>query len=107
MIDRKLFEEYQNQLFETLRKVDNKDLDLIYKLLLKKFKNKKRIFICGNGGSAANANHIEIDLLNNKIPLNINSLNSNMPVITCISNDYGYEHIYSKQIETKGKKGDL
>ena len=35
MIDRKLFEEYQNQLFETLRKVDNKGLDLIYKLLKK------------------------------------------------------------------------
>ena len=49
MIDRKLFEEYQNQLFETLRKVDNKDLELKYKLLLKKFKNKKRKFICGNG----------------------------------------------------------
>ena len=47
---------------------------------------------------------IEIDLLNNKIPLNINSLNSNMPVIACISNDYGYEHIYSKQIETKEKR---
>ena len=107
MIDPKLFKEYQNQLNETLEKICNKDLDLLYRLLIKKIKTKKKIFVCGNGGSAANANHIEIDLLNIKVPIDINSLNSNIPVITCISNDYGYENIFKKQLESKGRKGDL
>ena len=99
---------YQTVLAETLKKIEPKDTNLLLSLLKKSSHKKKKIFICGNGGSAANANHIEIDLLNNKkLPINISSLNSNSSVITCLANDYGYENIFSKQIENKGKKGDL
>ncbi len=107
MINQNFFEEYKENLSSTLNKIKNRDLNLIIKILVAKLKSNKKIFICGNGGSAANANHIEIDLLNNNLPLNITSLNSNIPVITCIANDFGYENIFSKQIEIKAKRGDL
>ncbi len=76
-----------------------------------KIKNKK-IFICGNGGSAANAMHIANDLtygagiLSGK-GFNIEALPSNSAVITCLANDIGYENIFSEQLRVKAAKGDL
>ena len=75
-----------------------------------------QVFICGNGGSAANAIHIANDLiygvgacgLGEKIPgIKVEALSSNSGVLTCIANDTGYENIYSEQIKVSGKPGDL
>ena len=76
------------------------------------WKNEKNIFICGNGGSAGNANHIANDLLYGAGKLNgkglkIESLCANPSVITCLANDTGYENIFSEQLKVKGKEGDL
>ena len=76
------------------------------------WKKDRNIFICGNGGSAGNANHIANDLsygagLNNGKGLNIESLSANSSVITCLANDTGYENIYSEQVKAKGRKDDL
>ena len=102
------FDSYQSVLVETLKKIEPKNINLLISLLKNSSNQKKKIFIFRNGGSAANANHIEIDLLNNKkFSIDISSLNSNSSVMTCLANDYGYENIFSKQIENKGKKGDL
>ena len=70
------------------------------------------LFICGNGGSGANAMHIANDLhygigdmLNHKkIGIKVDALTSNTAVITCLANDLGYENIFSKQIEDKASK---
>ena len=76
----------------------------------------RNVYICGNGGSAANAIHIANDLIygigacggGNKLPgLRIEALSANSGVITCLANDTGYENIYSHQIEVKSKKNDL
>ena len=73
---------------------------------------KKKIFICGNGGSAANAMHIANDLiygagLSSGKGFNIEALVSNSAVITCLANDIGYENIFSEQLRVKANKGDL
>tara|TARA_B100000073_G_scaffold347115_1_gene360403 strand:+ start:1063 stop:1656 length:594 start_codon:yes stop_codon:yes gene_type:complete len=78
---------------------------------------KKNIFICGNGGSGANANHIANDLLygvgfnrktgKHSLGMRVESLVSNPGVITCLANDISYENIFSKQIEIKGNADDL
>ena len=76
----------------------------------------RNVFICGNGGSAANAIHIANDFHygigacggGRKIPgLRIEALSANTGVITCLGNDTGYENIYSHQLEVKSQKGDL
>ena len=75
-------------------------------------KNKNNIYICGNGGSAANSIHMATDfnlILIKKKNYNsfIDSLVSNQGIISCIANDYGYEKIFSEQIKVRVKKNDL
>ena len=75
-------------------------------------KKNKKIYICGNGGSAANAMHIANDLtygagISSGKGFNIEALPSNTSVITCLANDIGYENIYSEQLRVKASKGDI
>ena len=76
----------------------------------------RNVFICGNGGSAANAIHIANDLHygigacgpGEQLPgLNVEALSANSSIITCLANDTGYENIFSHQVEVKGRKGDI
>ena len=78
--------------------------------------DNRNVYICGNGGSAANAIHIANDLhygigacgAGAKLPgLRIEALSANAGVITCLANDTGYENIYSHQIEVKSRKSDI
>lgn len=71
----------------------------------------KTVFWCGNGGSAAESSHLAAELIgrfkSNRRPLASISLNSDMSSITCIANDFGYEEIFSRQVEGLAKKGDV
>ena len=72
----------------------------------------KNFFICGNGGSGANAIHIANDFLygagiTNKKGLKVEALTSNTAVLTCLANDIGYDKVFSEQIKVKGEKNDL
>ena len=103
---------YKKKLIQTLN--DN-TFDKVPKLAedIKKTKiTKNKIFICGNGGSAANAMHIANDLIygagmSSGKGFNIEALSSNTSVITCLANDIGYEKIFSEQLRVKGTKGDI
>ena len=84
--------------------------------LLDAWKNKKNIFICGNGGSAANAIHISNDLHygvgacgpSPKIcGLKIEALTANTAILTCLGNDDGYSSIFSHQLYTRARKNDI
>ena len=73
---------------------------------------KAQVFICGNGGSAANAIHLANDFLygvakNSKTGLHVEALSANVSVLTCLANDIDYSEIYSYQLKTKGEAGDL
>ena len=61
--------------------------------------------ICGNGGSAQQANHFAAELIHEQLPAI--SLCSDISVITSIANDYDYEVIFSRQIYALGEKGDI
>ena len=69
------------------------------------------IFWSGNGGSAADAQHLSAELIGrlvgNRKPLSSISLNSDIAAITCISNDFGFSDIYARQLEGVGRKQDL
>lgn len=84
----------------------------IANLLENKIKSNKNIFICGNGGSAAIANHYVADYLkllrtNTKLKPKFISLVSNLELITAISNDINYDKIFSFQIESLANNKDL
>ena len=81
-------------------------------IILDCISNKNSIWILGNGGSASTAEHFETDLSfvrYDKKPLKINAsaLTSNSSLITAISNDIGFEKIFSHQLQRKASKGDL
>ncbi len=70
-----------------------------------------RIFFCGNGGSAADAQHLAAELSGryyfDRPPLYAEALNVNMSYITAIGNDYGYQAIFERSLQAKGRAGDI
>jgi len=96
-------------------------VDLINKIeflsedLINTWENNNQVFICGNGGSAANAIHIANDLHyglgvnanRDGRGLKVEALPANSAVITCLANDTGYENIFSHQLRVKAQKDDL
>ena len=77
----------------------------IQKIFKSTAKKRKKIIFCGNGGSAATSSHVAVDLTKNA---KIRSINFNeADLITCFSNDYGYERWIEKAIDYYAEKGDL
>lgn len=70
-----------------------------------------KVICCGNGGSAADAQHVAAELSGkfylNRRALPAIAITTNPSSVTAISNDYGYEHVFSKQIEGLGRRGDV
>ena len=87
------------------------DIEIIAEQMIKCLRENGTIFWCGNGGSASDSQHLAGELIGRFIddrrPLKSIALNADSAVMTCITNDYGYEHIYSRQIEGLGSKGDI
>tara|TARA_S200000501_G_scaffold378197_1_gene439667 strand:+ start:1321 stop:1884 length:564 start_codon:yes stop_codon:yes gene_type:complete len=90
------------------------DTDSVQKLCsitLSTILSGNKILLCGNGGSASDANHIAAEFVGrfetDRNPLPAISLNDNMSSITAIANDYGFEKIFARQIKAIGKKDDL
>jgi len=92
-----------SQLYESIEKVANVFISCLEK--------GGTIFWCGNGGSASDSQHLAGELVGRFVderkPLKSISLTADSAVMTCIVNDYGYEHIFSRQIEALGSKGDV
>lgn len=80
------------------------------RLLSDTLKNGNKILLFGNGGSAADCQHIAAEFVNRfrleRPPLAAVALTTDTSVITSIGNDYSFDEIYSKQIEALGVKGD-
>lgn len=80
------------------------------KELHKTFKLKGKILACGNGGSHCDALHLCEELTgryhNTRIPLGAVALGE-ATHLTCVSNDFGFKHVFSRQVEALGKKDDL
>lgn len=90
------------------------DIEKIYNLgneLSRTFKNGDKLIIFGNGGSAADAQHIAAEFVGRfekeRKPLPAMILHGNSSSLTAIGNDYSYDHVFSRQIEAFTKKGDL
>jgi len=73
--------------------------------IVKAIKNSRFVFVCGNGGSASTAEHFTNDLFSKGIWAIC--LNSNTAIMTMIANDFGYEYVFSKQLEVYGNSDDL
>lgn len=107
---KKLITSYLDKLHAVTNEMDWSPVEELAENLYRAVINKRRVYICGNGGSAGNAVHLANDFLYGISPkgkaLNIEALSANQAVITCLGNDIGYENIYSHQLLVKGQPGD-
>ena len=79
--------------------------------LISCFKHGGKALIVGNGGSASEAQHFSAELVgrfcNDRAPLPVIALDCNSSVVTAIANDYGYDCVFSRQVQALGKRGDI
>lgn len=87
------------------------EIDRAGDLILATLQRGGKLLVCGNGGSAAEAAHFATELVGryakNRRSLPAIALSSDGSLLSCIGNDYGYEHAFARQIEGLAKPGDL
>jgi D-sedoheptulose 7-phosphate isomerase len=80
-------------------------------LIARTFREGHKVILFGNGGSATDASHIAAEFVNrfliDRPPLPAIALNTDIAVLTSISNDFGYDQIFSKQLSALGHEGDV
>ena len=106
------FKDYISTLEQKLKNIDLDKLYIAAELILKTIKKNKCIFVCGNGGSGAIADHYICDFFKQlskytNLKAKIRSLNSDHYLISAISNDISYEDVFSVQAERYLVTGDI
>ena len=110
--EHRFFSDYAKSLAMVLAVADWANVLKLSEMILQARNSGGRIFLCGNGGSAANAVHIANDLVyavaeRTGAGIDAISLSTNTAVLTCLGNDVGYENIYSEQLAVSGRAGDV
>ena len=77
------------------------------RLLRQAFAHGGKVLICGNGGSAADAQHFAAELVGQPCPLPAVALTVDTSALTAVGNDYGYVHVFSRQVAALGRPGDV
>jgi len=103
---------YFTELAEMMRNISLPHLQSVLQLLEQAYRNEQRFFVMGNGGSAATASHLALDLAKNTIiagapRLKAISLTDHVPLITAWSNDTAYEHVFVEQLANMIEPGDV
>ena len=103
--------EYIKYLSSVLSSIDTKEIGCFIKTLLDARNRGATIYFIGNGGSAATASHFANDLSigtnDYEQPFKVISLTDNVPVLTALGNDYGYNEIFVRQLKVHGNRGDV
>jgi D-sedoheptulose 7-phosphate isomerase len=109
---RSLTQEYLERLGGLVEKLPVERIEAIGDILFDAYVHGKHLFVAGNGGSAATASHMALDLGKcttgaSRGRLRITSLNDNAPLLTALANDRGYEHVFSGQLLDLVDSGDV
>lgn len=103
------FNEHLNTSIETMKLV-GPELEVVANICIDTFTNKGKILLFGNGGSAADAQHIAAELIGRykieRMGLPAIALTTDSSILTCISNDYSYDYVFSRQIEALASDKD-
>lgn len=109
---KKEVKDYLTKIIDTINKLDINEIETIYNLLLQCYKEGRKIYVFGNGGSAATASHLAVDL-NKGVSYGLEKrfkvicLNDNIPTILAYSNDLSYDDIFLEQIKNFLEEGEL
>jgi D-sedoheptulose 7-phosphate isomerase len=87
------------------------EVEAIAGAIVTALRDRKKVLWCGNGGSAAEAQHMAAELsgrfLRERPGLYSEALSVNSSTLTCVGNDYGYDHVFSRQVEAFAQPGDV
>ena len=96
---------------ESVRNILTEQIITVANVMAQSLSSGGSIFWCGNGGSAADSQHLAAELVgrfkNNRRALRSIALTTDSSVLTCIANDYSYDDIFARQVEALGRPGDL
>jgi D-sedoheptulose 7-phosphate isomerase len=105
-----VFDAYTQSLTEALHRIDRDAVLVLSERIWRLWQDGRRLFLCGNGGSAASATHLANDLIYGVAPgraaVQVECLNSNTSILTCLGNDTGYENVFALQLRTLAREGD-
>jgi phosphoheptose isomerase len=106
------FDGYIDEAARAAKSVEAAALDRAAEILLQAYTRGARVYSCGNGGSAAVANHLQCDHMKsvrNSTDLvpRVLSLSTNVEVMTAIANDLAYEHVFANQLQWHAQPGDV
>lgn len=111
-LDRSLADQYAATLTRALAGIPWDVVGRLEAALARSWREGRQVFLCGNGGSAANAMHLANDLLfgidrPRGRGLRVTALPANASLVTCLANDTGYEHVFSTQLAALSMPGDI
>lgn len=88
-----------------------KTIETVAQVCIKAYKNGNKVILAGNGGSAADAQHIAAEFVGrygfDRPSIPSLALTTDPSIVTAIANDYGYDELFSRQLQGQGKKGDV
>jgi D-sedoheptulose 7-phosphate isomerase len=108
----KLFSDYSSRLSAALQDFDWTPVERLAYELRDCWQSGRQLFLCGNGGSGGNANHLANDFLyalskTKGSGLRVHSLSANPSTLTCLANDEGYDQVFSLQLAVLARAGDV
>lgn len=112
MENRPYIDSYLEGIRKVVEKIDRQAIDRAVEMMFEAWQRGSTIFTCGNGGSAGTATHLAADLFKctivaNQPRLKAVSLVDNVPLLTALVNDDGWDNVYTEQLKTLFRPGDV
>ena len=112
MRNKPFVDRYLRELESITKRISQEDINSVIELLYEAWRDGQQVFLAGNGGSAATATHFASDLskfasVEGKKRFRAMALIENMPLVTALTNDLGWENVYVEQLKNLMRKGDV
>jgi len=112
MVNREFIEDYFSEMKSVIEKMPVNDIERAVELLFDAWQRGSQVFTCGNGGSASTATHFACDLskvavVEGKKRFKAHCLNDNIPLMTALINDEGFDNLFYEQLKDRFEEGDV
>jgi D-sedoheptulose 7-phosphate isomerase len=106
------YQSYHEKINQAMMQINYEKLCLLSDCLWDALQSQRQVFLCGNGGSAANAIHIANDFLygvskDSRAAIKVHALTANQSILTCLGNDISYTDIFSYQLQALAQRDDI
>jgi D-sedoheptulose 7-phosphate isomerase len=112
MINKKYIDSYLYDMKKAIETISAEDIDRVIELLFNAWEGGNQVFTCGNGGSASTATHFACDLFKTTIVegkrrFMVHCLNDNIPLMSALINDEGFDNLFIEQLKNLFQEGDV